>query len=178
MEEKIQASVGVFAGIIKEGKILLRRRVEIPSIIPGKSFKGCWELPGGGVLVTKDMSYSHLVSQLKREVDEEVGIPITVDPMPPIYPVFFGKTQDLALVTPVETSLEPTKGETKWVSLEELNELARRYKPPNKETGEDGQGIISGFGKRMHCMALRAFSVSRECGEEAKETLQEIQKNW
>ena len=179
VEEKIKATVGVFAGIINEdGKLLLRRRTEIPSIIPGKSFKGCWELPGGGVMVAENMPYSHLVNELKREVDEEVGIPITVNPMPPMYPVFFGKTQDLALVVPVETSLEPTKEETKWVSLDELNELAREYEPANKETGEDGQGIVSGYGKRMHCLILRAFSFSHEYGEKAEELLVEIQKNW
>lgn len=178
MEEKIKASVGVYAGTFKEGKILLRRRVETSSLIADKSFKGCWELPGGGVRVTEDMPYSHLVNELKREVNEEVGIPITVDPMPPMYPVFFGKAQDLALVTLIETSLEPTKGETKWVSFEELNELARGYKPANKEKREDGEGLVSGPGKRMHCMALRVFSVIGEHKEEATEMLQEIQKNW
>ena len=179
MEEKIKATVGVFAGIInEEGKFLLRRRTEISSIIPGKSFKGCWELPGGGVMVAENMPYSHLVNELKREVDEEVGIEIEPDSMPPMYPVFFGKAQDLALVVPVETSLEPTKEETKWVSLDELNELAREYKPANKETGEDGQGIVGGYGKRMHCLSLRALSFSHEYGKKAEEALIEIQKNW
>jgi len=186
VEERIKATIGVFAGIIferatgsnEQGKLLLRRRVEENSTIPGKSFKGCWELAGGGVLKTVNMPYSHLVSQLKKEVNEEVGIPITVDPMPPMYPVFFGKTKDLAMVTPVETSVKPTKGETIWVSLDELNQLAREFEQPDKRTGKDGRGIVSGYGKRMHCMALKALCFSPVYGSEAKKTLVEIQKNW
>jgi len=183
VEEKIEATIGIFAGIInEEGKLLLRRRVEENSIIPGKSFKGCWELPGGGVLkTTADMPYSHLVNQLKKEVNEEIGIPITVDPMPPMYPVFFGKKEDLAMVTFVETSpsfLKPIKGETMWVSLDELNQLAWEFEQPDKKTGKDGKGIVSGYGKRMHCMALKALCFSSVYGWEAKKTLEEIQKNW
>ena len=47
--EKISTTVGVFAGILDQttGKLLLRQRVEEDSIIPGKSFKSNWELPGG-----------------------------------------------------------------------------------------------------------------------------------
>ena len=179
MKEKVKAAIGVFAGIINEDeKLLLRRKIEISSIIPGRSFSGCWELVGGGVMVAENMPYSHLVNELKRKVEEKAGIELALVPMPPMYPVFFGRMQDLALVVPVKTSVEPTKRETRWVSLEELNELAKEYKPANKETGKDGQGIVSGWGKRMHCMALRALSFTSEYGEKAEETLIEIQRNW
>ena len=115
-----------------------------------------------------------------RKRANKKGIEFELDLMPGMHPVFFGKSQDLALVVPTESSLEPTKGETKWVSLEELNELAKEYKPANKETGEDGQGIVSGFGKRMHCMSIKTFCLvgSQEAQKEAQETLEEIQKNW
>ena len=182
MEEKTKATIGVFAAIMNgKGKVLLRRRTEIPSIIPGKSYKGCWELPGGGVRITDDMPYSHLVNELVREVAEEVGIVIIVDLMPPMYPVFFGKVQDLALVTPVVVdSSEPIEGETRWASLEEVDQLARDYKSANKETGEDGKGIVSGCGKRMHCMILKGmcFGPVSVVRTGARVELKEIQKYW
>lgn len=179
--EKVKTTVGVYAGILRlsDGKLLLRRRTEIPSIIPGKSFKGNWELPGGGVMETEKVPYCHLTNELKREVEEETGISIEVNPMPPMYSVLFKGPEgyDLALVTPIKTSLEPTKGETIWVSTEELNKLAREFEPADKKTGKDGKGIVSGFGKRMHCMALKALSTSYEA-KLAEETLLEIQKTW
>lgn len=161
MKKKVKATIGVFAGIINpSGKILLRRRLE-ESSITGESFKGCWELPGGGVLLQDGMPYDHLVRELEREVKEEVGIQIELQFMSPMYPVFFGEAQDLALVAPFVTDQKPTtKGETRWVSLEQLNDLAKAYTPPDKETGKEGRGIVSGYGKRMHCMALKALSVS------------------
>lgn len=182
MEEKVKATIGVFAGIInQEGKLLLRRRRETSSIIPGKSFKGCWELPGGGVMIVDNMPYHHLVNELKREVKEETGVELKLeDPMPAMYSVFFGKNQDLALVVPIRIYLEQTKKETRWVSFDELNELARVYKPVNKETGEDGEGLVSGEGKRMHCMALKCFSSggSTEASLEATKMLIEFEEQW
>ena len=195
-ENKVKATVGVFAGIINEkGKLLLRRRIETGSITPGKSFKGCWELPGGGVEVSESMPYCHLVNELKREIKEEVGIEIdSIDPMPDMYPVYFGKVSDLALVTPINSDKEPTTGETKWVDLKELNKLAKDYKAADREKGQDGQGIVSGWGKRMHCMALAAFANSERHSydralrcfhdkalsekEEAKQVLSEIKEKW
>lgn len=186
--EKMKTAVGVFAGLLKQesgknaGKLLLRRRTEIPSIIPGKSFKGNWELPGGGVMEAEKVPYCHLVNELKREVEEETGIPIAIDPMPPMYPVLFKGPEgyDLALVTPIETSLESTKGETIWVNVEELNKLAREFEPADKKTGKDGKGLLGGYGKRMHCMALRAlyFSPNPTYSEDAGVMLIEIQKGW
>ena len=185
MEEKIKAAIGVYIGLTNEQeKLLLRRRVETSSIIPGKSFKGCWELPGGGVQVKENMPYYHLVNELIREVKEEVGIELILDAIsliPPMYSFFFGEKRDLALVIPIRAWFaEPTKGETRWVSIEELNELAREYKPANKEKEEDGQGIVSGWGKRMHCMALQSFYIhgDYDARMKAQETLKEIQKNW
>jgi 8-oxo-dGTP pyrophosphatase MutT (NUDIX family) len=179
-ENKIKATIGIFAGIMnEENKLLLRRRTAISSII-GKSFKGCQELPGGGVKLSGDMAYCYLVDELEREVEEEVGIEIDLDPMPAMYPVFFGKTLDLALIVPVRVSAKPTKEGTKWVTLDELNNEAKGYKPANKKTAEDGQGIVSGWGKRMHCMALKTFEVLGDSGESRKagDILKEIQGKW
>jgi len=137
--EKISTTVGVFAGILDQttGKLLLRRRVEEDSIIPGKSFKSNWELPGGGVMDMEKISYNHLLNELAREVDEEVGISVSVDPMAPLYAVLFKGPVgcDLAMVTPVMTSSSPTKGETIWVSPEELEKLAKDFAPADKKKG-------------------------------------------
>lgn len=182
--EKISTTVGVFAGVLSQttGKLLLRRRVEEDSIIPGKSFKGNWELPGGGVMDMEKIPYNHLLNELVREVDEEVGISVSVDPMAPLYAVLFKGPAgyDLAMVTPITTSSSPTKGETIWVSPAELEELAKDFAPADKKRGIDGKGIVSGYGKRMHCMALKALSFSPNVtyAEEAKAMLAEIQKGW
>lgn len=170
---KVKATIGVFAGIInEEGKILLRRREEIDSIT-GKSYKGDWELPGGGVVEAEKITYDHLVKELIREVKEEIGISISVDPMPEMYPLLFKGPQgyDLALVVPIRSNKKPSKGETIYVSPKELKELAEKPK---------GQQLLSGWGKRMCCMALKAHSFGTAYYEakEAGEMLFAIQKEW
>jgi len=183
--EKISTTVGVFAGILDQvatGKLLLRRRVEENSIIPGKSFKGNWELPGGGVMNMEKIPYNHLLNELAREIDEEVGISVSLDPMAPLYAVLFKGPNgyDLAVVTPVPILSSPTRGETIWVSPAELEEVARDFAPADKKNGIDGKGIVSGYGKRMHCMALKALSLgpNGDYAKEARAMLAEIQKEW
>jgi len=181
---KVSTTVGVFAGILDQvtGKLLLRRRVEENSIIPGKSFKGNWELPGGGVMEAEKIPYNHLPKELAREVDEEVGITISIDPMPPFYAIPFKGPAgyDLAMVTPITASASPTKGETIWVSPNELEELAKDFAPADRNRGIDGKGIVSGYGKRMHCMTLKALSYSPNAtyAEEARTILTGIQQSW
>lgn len=51
---EIDLTVGVFAGILnEEGKELIQRRVTKYSAVPGKSFYGDYELPGGGLTETE-----------------------------------------------------------------------------------------------------------------------------
>lgn len=193
--EKAKVAVGVYAGILNNGgKLLLRRRTEIESIIPGKSFKGNWELPGGGIMETKEESipYNYAVKELKREVEEEVGVGISIGKMPPFYPVMFRGPAgyDLAVVTPVQQEqisnliagqvIPAIKGDSTFVSTEELNELAREFVSADKKNGIDGKGLVSGYGKRMHCMALRVLSESRNAdySRQAVRTLVEIQEGW
>lgn len=195
MKEKAKVAVGVYAGILNsEGKLLLRRRTEIDSIIPGKSFKGNWELPGGGIMETEEESipYNYAVRELKREVEEELGIRISINKMPPFYPVMFRGPAgyDLAVVTPVQqeqisnliaNQVTPAiKGDSTFVSTEELNELAREFVPADKKKGIDGKGLVSGYGKRMHCMALMVLSKSRNAdySRQAVGALVEIQEGW
>ncbi len=192
MVDKALWTVGVFAGIIARtsGKLLLRRRVEQGSIIPGKSFQGNWELPGGGVMESDNMSYGHLVYELEREIREELGIRLELeDYMPQFYSMpFRGKNRegnifyDLALVTPilVDGDLAEAKVKIIWVSATELNDLAKEFVAPNKQAGTEGKGLLSGWGKRMHCMALAALakSSSLSFSQIAHDTLTEIQMHW
>ncbi|PIP24409.1 MAG: hypothetical protein COS25_00930 [Candidatus Nealsonbacteria bacterium CG02_land_8_20_14_3_00_37_10] len=195
MKEKAKIAVGVYAGILNsEGKLLLRRRTETGSIIPGRSFKGNWELPGGGIMETDEESipYSYAVKELKREVREEVGIRLTISKMPPLFTVMFKGPAgyDLAMVTPVQSEqisnlsvgqgIEGMKGDFIFVSTEELNELAREFVSADKKKGIDGKGLLSGYGKRMHCMALMALFKSRntDYSRQAATTLTQIQEGW
>jgi len=184
MSDRALFTVGVFAGILRgvDGRLLLRRRVEEGSILPGQSFKGCWELPGGGVQDLEKISYAYLSRELERELREELDFRLQLDPMPAFFPAPFKgpKGYDLALVTPIlmiETAV--FKGETIWVSPSELEQLAREFVAPNRQTGADGKGLLSGYGKRMHCLALAAFSL-RGSGhaKQAASMLVEIQKTW
>lgn len=185
MPDKALFTVGVFAGILNgaAGKLLLRQRDEEGSILPGRSFRGNWELPGGGVMDNEKISYGHLSRELERELKEELGIEIFISSTPAFYPAPFKgpKGCDLALVTPIilGSPISP-RGGAIWVSPEELDRLARKFIAPNKQTGISGEGLLSGHGKRMHCMALAALSHSpnSQYAVEAASMLAEIQKSW
>lgn len=193
---KLKTTVGVAAGIFNsEGKLLLRRRVEHDSIT-GIDYYGCYELPVVAVLETEQESipYDYLCQELMRGVREELGVIISVDPMPAFYPVMFKGPQgyDLAMITlilpkdvAVATPGEDIKGEIIFVLPQELNDLARKYVPAKKDKEgiiiEPGKGLLSGFGKRQHCMAMKAFSIAcinRTYQGEAESTLKKIQESW
>jgi|SRR3989338_2571339 len=193
MPEKAKITVGMFAGILRpNGKLLLRRRTEEASMLPGVSFKGCWELPGGAVYETSDpiVSYDYPLKQMMRRVQDEMGIELSLnDRMPAMFGgvCFKGKDgdYDIAIVVPVFLKPEPkiNRYEVKWVDSKELNELAKGYVVPNVKTDPptEGQGIVSGFGKRMHCLALCALNErSRDhvSVQLAGKTLMEIEATW
>lgn len=187
---KLGTTVGAFIGLLNpdhEGRILLRRRVEENSIIPGQSFRGNWELPGGGVQEAEKFPYNHLVLEAVRELKEEVGIALAIAPNQifSIYTALFKGPQgyDLAGVIPVVAQLEPTIGETLWVSPGELNELARLFvsaTEAKKQGLAEAQGLVSGWGKRMHWMALCALthSPNQNFIGQAQTTIAGIQKAW
>ena len=113
--------VGVGAVIIEDGKILLIKRGNEPS-------KGKWSIPGGIVKVGEE-----LVTALRREVKEEVGLDIDVGDVACVseeiivedgrvrfhYVIidFFAKV--------VGGELRPNSDalDAMWVPLEEVNEL-------------------------------------------------------
>ena len=179
--------MGIYAGILnpeKEGKLLLRRRVEKHSIIPGKSFKGCWELPGGAVTATTESAipYNYYLDDLIKNVKDRTGISLSSPALPLMYLVLFKGSAgyDLAGVVIAIMAQEPTVEETIYVSPKELAQLAKEFVPADEKTGKDGVGLLSGEGKRMHCMALAALchSPNLDYAQEAPEMLYQITKKW
>lgn len=164
MGEKFIPIIGVFAGILNEdGELLLRRRTlpeEQRSEISGKTVKRDWELPGGAVEESEMLCAGNeegLSWALKREVKEELGLEIKLSLPLQTFPVVLSKeiagkiVNDIALlivVKPDQWEGEP-KGEIEWVSALGLNHIARY--------GLYGGKLVSGWGKRMHRMALIAL---------------------
>ena len=189
---KMKTTVGVTAGIFnKKGDLLLIKRKRHDSIT-GIDYYGCLELPIVAVQTKKrkPIPYDYLCRELVRGVKEETGIKISVNPMPGFYPVMFKNKKgeyDLAIITPFCSVLEsePTENEIIYVDLLKLNNLAREYVPAKKDREgriiESGKGLLSGFGKRQHCMALKVIELKHSnsmYSAEAKRTLREIQKEW
>lgn len=78
-ERAIATGIGIFAAIFREGKILLRVRVEKGSLIYNIDLSGKWELPGGGVDTTELFSTYNgcpyrgaIIATLDKELQEEV----------------------------------------------------------------------------------------------------------
>ena len=153
---------------IKEGKLLIRRRS------PSVSLGGEWELPGGGIdadNISKALDERIIIQELSREVKEEVGISLPqILPMAAMYPAVLKGGSDFAFAILVGiVGEEPTKGETKYVSPQELRELAN---------GPERNRLVSGYGKRMCRLCLRLFA-SRDCpnrdyAKQAEEMLKEM----
>ena len=184
--ERLTTTVGAYVGILnpdKDGKLLLIRRTEDGSIT-SQSFYGNWELPGGGVDESENAPYDHVRMEAFRELIEETGIDLTrsIGEIFPLYTALFkgSRGYDLAGVIPILAVKEPIEGVAHcWVSTEELNQLAREFISP-KDAKEQGlleaQGLVSGFGKRMHFMALSALihSENPEFIRQAETTLEEV----
>ena len=184
--EKIRCTVGIYIAILNpvhDGRLLIWRRTEEGSIIPGVSFYGNWEMPGGGVYVpSTQVGYDYPLKEGLRQLEEEVGIKgLRVSGMPEAAMLFFQTV--LALVVPWIMSTEPTKGDTLWVSPEEYNRLAKAFIGP-KEAKDQGLseavGLVSGWGKRMHCLGLKALtrSTNHRFVVAASNTLDEIIEGW
>jgi len=184
--EKVMVTRGVYAGVFDPdtGKLLLMRRTKTDSIIPGVSFQGNWELPGGAVMASdeKSVPYNYYLWDLMRLLKEKTGIVIVVRGLPAMYSVLFKGPAgyDEASVIPLISSGKPTVGDTIYVSPYELRTLAEEFEPADEKTGKSGKGLLSGYGKRMHCMALAALSHSpnHDFIRQATGMLQEITVTW
>ncbi len=177
---------GIYAGIMhpNTGKLLLMRRVKPTSIIPNVSFRGNWELIGGAVMTSdeKSVPYNYCLGELCRIVEIKTGLVIIGRGMPAMYSVLLKGPNgyDEASVIPIVSDAQPTFGDTTYVSPSELQTLVEEFEPADEKTGKSGKGLLSGYGKRMHCMALTALShgPNQDFVREAVRMLDEITTTW
>jgi len=168
----LQPTIGVFAGIFsKDGKLLVKR-------ITSGRFVGEYDLPGGGIAAvnaSKARDERVIGEELRREVEGETGVEIpTPQPMPAMYPAVIAGGGDWAFTILIGVAEQsPTKGEWKYVSPQELRELA---------DGPEGNRLLSGPGKRMHRLCLRLMASrdnpNPEYRKQAGAMLAEIQRKW
>lgn len=146
----LQPTIGVFGGIFDAAGSVLAKQIET-----GR-YAGDWDAPGGGVdaaRASKIPNERMLFSELVRHVEEEVGIPLkpTVD-WPILAPAILDGGGDWAFPIVVGTvTVNPTKGTTRFLSLDDLENLVQEPK---------GAQILSGRGKRMHRIFLRFLTRS------------------
>ena len=142
----LNPTIGVFAGIFnREGKLLLRRRT-----VDDKTYIGDWDLPGGGIpsAIAPDTLDERIILQvLGQRVKDEVGISIpSLLPMVAMYPAVLKGGGDIGFAILIGICEEtPSRGETRYVSPQELRELAE---------GPEGNRLLSGWGKRMCRLCL------------------------
>lgn len=165
---KLITTKGSYVGFLnptQNGRLLLVRRTSTHSIIPGVSFKGCWELPGGAEEEADQISYNYSVEVAFAKARDKVGIDVPPQDRPFLGP-FYGTDfkgpagYDEGQVVPVVSNLLPTLGETMWVDPTELDGLAQRFIPEDeaKKRGlPEADGLMSGKGKRMYLMAMSAL---------------------
>ena len=184
-KEKVCATLGIYFGMLhpNTGKLLLIRRTSSNSIVPGTSFKGNWELPGGAVMKNdSQIHYNYYFKELSRILKEKTGIDNRLCGLQSMDSVMLKSAAgyDYASVVVVICDESVTIGEQVWVSPKELAVLAENFIPANVKTGESGVGLLSGIGKRMHCMALSALKKSpcEAYASEAEKMLDEITKTW
>jgi len=132
----VATGIGVFAALMKDGKILLRVRQEKGSSY-NQDLSGKWELVGGGVEVNdfEEAYWSAVFHTLKRELAEEAGLAInSLSTLTPMLPAWLCKNNliDLAFVMPIpwksvwETDDFTKKlvvGELKFFGAEEIEKI-------------------------------------------------------
>lgn len=186
---KLTSHLGAYVAFLswENGKLLLIQREETESMLKGVSFRGCWELPGAQVKGANILRYNYLAQTAFNGAEEKTGIHIPPNAWPFLGPWYCpmhdsGKDYDVGMVLPFPTNLKPSKGTTVWVSPSQLEVLAVKFisETDAKQKGSSqGDGLVSGWGKRMCCMALSALKHSphSEYARQANQMLNEIQQN-
>jgi hypothetical protein len=173
-------TISVYAGMFfpqnskygSSGKLVLHRRPD------NVKFAGDWELLGGGISA-KAFSHANdervIRKELAKIISEKVNfsLEIELDHMPQMYPAVIKGGSDCAFVVSAWTNEMGlsifSEDNFKLVSPQELLELAN---------GPEGNRLLSGYGKRMHRLALKAFQFphcsSDDYKKEAEKMLQEI----
>lgn len=183
---KISTARSMYAAIMDmdTGKLLLTRRTKTSSIIKGVSFFGCWELPGGAIMTSDEATipYNYYFQELARIVEKNTGIRVPMVTMPRMYSLpFIGKDgYDEASVVYFSTDMKPTKGDSIYVSPEELLALAREFEAADEKTAKSGKGLLSGYGKRQYCLSLAALqhSFNQQYADQATKMLEEVTSSW
>lgn len=173
----INPTIGIFAAMFNEksegGKLLIKK-------IETGRYAGEWDLPGGGVVAknaTQALNEEIIATEVCRQMREEIGISLPIPLMPQMFPAVLKGGGDWAFVIPITKwhvnsfFQEAIKGEVKFVSPEELRELAE---------GPEGNRLLSGWGKRMCRLCLQGFyySPNPKYRRDAKKMLKEIQEGW
>ena len=174
-------SVGVFLGLItKEGRVRFQMRIESGSPITGISYKGDFELLGGGVEekdLSKLLTPQGLLEEGIREVKEELGI--VVLPPPSEFPLYWAPYEnpkngkiDWAFMIPVIPSFWDETAETKR-KIVDLN-------PIHLDVLGELNLIVSGK-KRMYRMgqgAIYACSSNSLWSQAAAGFLTQVKPDW
>ena len=171
-------SIGSFLGLItSEGKLRMQMRTEKSSPITGVSYKGDFELTGGGVK-EKDLKVvltpEGLLQEGIREAKEELGIKVT---MPETFPVYWAPYEnpktgkvDWAFMIPIGSEYwdENTKMKRKTVDVD----------PNQLDVLGELNLVISGK-KRMYQMGQWAiYAQSPIWSLRAAELLIEVKPDW
>ena len=114
--------------------------------------------------------------ELAREVMEEVGLRVLINPMPIMFPAILKGGGDWAFIVPTlaekNISEDRESFEIKWLDPAGLSKIVNQ---------EVGNRLVSGWGKRMHRLCLKAiesFSPNEKYRKEAREILLGIQRSW
>lgn len=180
-------SVGVFLGLItKEGKVRYQMRIESSSPITGISYKGDFELPGGGAEeknLSKLLTPEGLLEEGIREVKEELGIIVVLSP-PPDLPLYWAPLY----WAPYDN---PKNGKIDWAFMipilpvfwDETAEVKRKIVDLNpKHLDVLGElNLIVSDKKRMYRMgqgAIFACSSNSLWSQEAADLLTQVKPDW
>ncbi len=182
-------TIGVFLGLItKEGKVRFQMRTESSSPITGISYKGDFELPGGGAEekdLGKLLTLEGLLNEGIREVKEELGIVVSPPPEDDSSPFSGGRRIYWA---PYEN---PKNGKIDWAFMipippkywDETAETKRKIvdlNPVHLDVLGELNLIVSGK-KRMYRMgqgAIFACSSDSLWRQKAADFLTQVKPDW
>lgn len=189
-KKEITLTIGVFSGFMNgDGKLLIQRRKEGGSNIPGKDFYGDYELPGGGLTqeemerLRKAVLWQHcyakdledllfpeiviespgtiLAEALKREALEEEGLTINCHYFDPYYPSAYRAVLVQEKLFKIDLAISVPLGVKEWLGTP-TGEIEWADTERIKELSQKpkGEQILSGWGKRMCQMMLWCLTYS------------------
>lgn len=175
-------SIGSFLGLVtREGRLRMQMRIEKSSPITGISYRGDFELTGGGVKekdLMKALTPQGLRQEGIREAKEELGIEVSKNILSLALPVYWAPYEnpqtgkvDWAFMTPVSSGYWDETAETKRKTVD--------VDPDQLKVLGDLNLIVSGK-KRMYRMGQGAiYAMSLTAWQlRAAALLTEIEPDW